>query len=218
MQMHCYSSLMPRQVDHDTRRRLIAEALWRVASRYGLDAVSLRHVAAEAGVSMGMVQHYFTTKDDMLRFALETIGERAAQRIGQRVAALPHGSDPHALLRTVLVEMLPLDEPRHLEAHVGFAFLARAAVQQGIAERLREQHSQLRDFVAGQIRAAQQAGQAAAELDPDYEAVVLLSLMEGLTAHTLAGHHSPHTALATFDRHLGQLFDTGDLFAPASTV
>lgn len=211
MQMHCYSSLMPRQVDHDARRRLIAEALWRVASRRGLDAVSLRHVAAAAGVSMGMVQHYFTTKDDMLQFALETIGERAAQRIGQQVAALAHASDPHALVRTVLVEMLPLDETRHLEAHVGFAFLARAAVQPGIAERLREQHGQLRDFVAGQIRAAQRAGQTAADLDPDHEAVVLLSLMEGLTAHTLAGHLGPKAALATFERHLGQLFQAGDL-------
>lgn len=210
MQMHCYSALMPRQADHGARRRLIAEALWRVASRHGLDAVSLRHVANEAGVSMGMVQHYFATKDGMLRFALETIGERAAKRIAQRVAALPDGNDPHALVRAVLVEMLPLDEPRHVEAYVGFAFLARAAVKPGIAERLREQHGQLRDFVASQIRAAQQAGHTAAELDPDHEAVVLLSLLEGLTAHTLAGHHGPDAALATFDRHLGQLFRIDD--------
>ena len=211
MQMHCYSSLMPRQVDHDARRRLIAEALWRVASRQGLDAVSLRHVAAEAGVSMGMVQHYFTTKEDMLRFALETIGERVAQRIGQRVAALSDRSDPHGLVRTVLLEMLPLDEPRRLEAHVGFAFMARAAVQPGIAEHLREQYGQLRDFVAGQVRVAQLTGQTAAELDPDHEAVVLLSLLEGLAAHTLAGHRGPDAALATFNRHLRQLFQTNDL-------
>lgn len=91
-------------VDHDARRRLIAEALWRVASRHGLDAVSLRHVAAEAGVSMGLVQHYFTTKEDMLRFALETIGERVTQRIGHRVAALSDLSDPHGRVRTVLLD------------------------------------------------------------------------------------------------------------------
>ena len=47
------------------------DALWRITRRQGWDAISLRNVAAEAGVSMGMVQHYFTTKDQMLRFAVE---------------------------------------------------------------------------------------------------------------------------------------------------
>ncbi|WP_233157170.1 MULTISPECIES: TetR family transcriptional regulator [Amycolatopsis] len=39
--------------------------------------MSLREVAAEAGVSMGRVQHYFASKDDMLGFALELANERA---------------------------------------------------------------------------------------------------------------------------------------------
>jgi hypothetical protein len=39
---------MPRQVDHDLRRRQIAEAVWRLAARGGLENVTLRQVAAEA--------------------------------------------------------------------------------------------------------------------------------------------------------------------------
>jgi TetR/AcrR family transcriptional regulator, transcriptional repressor of bet genes len=57
----------------------------------------------------------------------------------------------------------------------------------------------------------QQTGQTAAELDPHHEAVVLLSLLERLAAHTLAGHRGPDAALATFNRHLRQLFHTSDL-------
>ena len=67
---------MPKQVDHQARRQEIADAVLRLAASQGLDAVTLRHVAAEAGVSMGRVQHYFATKDEMLLFAFQVISER----------------------------------------------------------------------------------------------------------------------------------------------
>lgn len=71
---------MPKKVDRHERRTLIADALMRVAARQGLEAVSLRHVAAEAGVSPGMVQHYFRTKDEMMAFAMAVV--RSATRSG----------------------------------------------------------------------------------------------------------------------------------------
>ncbi|MGV7636496.1 TetR family transcriptional regulator, partial [Mycobacterium kansasii] len=53
---------MPRSVDHEERRAQLADALARVAARDGLHAVSMRSVAAEAGVSLRLVQYYFTSK------------------------------------------------------------------------------------------------------------------------------------------------------------
>ncbi|HSR23541.1 MAG TPA: TetR family transcriptional regulator C-terminal domain-containing protein [Candidatus Eisenbacteria bacterium] len=202
---------MPRRADHDARRRRIARALWRVAVDQGLDAVSLRHVAAEARVSMGQVQHYFRTKDEMLRFALDAISERVAERIGQRVARLTDEGrgDPLALVRAVLLELLPLDEDRRLEAYVGFAFLTRATVQPAIAAGLREQYRQLHDFVARRIRDGQRAGRTSPELDPDRETVVLLALVDGLAAHVLVEDEARTPALAAFDGHLRRLFGEG---------
>src|SRR3954467_4457371 len=54
----------------------------RVAAHQGLEAVSLRHVATEAGVSTGMVQHYFRTKDEMMTFA--TGPDASARRTAAR--------------------------------------------------------------------------------------------------------------------------------------
>jgi AcrR family transcriptional regulator len=202
---------LPKRTDHDARRHRIAAALWRVAAHQGLDAVSLRHVAAEARVSMGQVQHYFRTKDEMLRFALDAISERVAERIGLRVAALTNdGRDnPHVLVRVVLVELLPLDEVRRLEAYVGFAFLTRATVQPGIAAGLLEQYRQLHEFVAGQIRDGQRSGRTPPELDPERETVALLALVDGLATHVLVDNQAQAAALAAFDGHLRRLFPDG---------
>lgn len=197
---------MPKQVDHQVRRRLIAEALWRVTVRQGLEDVSLRHVAAEAGVSTGLVQHYFASKDEMLLFALDTLNQRVSQRVAARVAALPNPDAPRSLVRTVLLEMLPLDQERRDDAVVGFAFLAQAAVRPAIASTLQASFAQLQGFVSGEIQRAQEAGETQAGLDPERETLTLLALLDGITAQILAGQRSPETGLAVLEYHLDDLF------------
>jgi AcrR family transcriptional regulator len=51
---------VPRRVDHEQRRRQITDALLRIAGTRGLQAVTMREVAAEAGVSLRLVQYYAT--------------------------------------------------------------------------------------------------------------------------------------------------------------
>jgi transcriptional regulator BetI-like protein len=141
----------------------------------------------------------------MLIFALETISDRVGQRITSRIAVLGETPEPSALVRAVLVEMLPLDEPRRLEANVAFAFLARAAAP-GIAERLRGQYRQLLDFVTSQIQLGRRSGEALEPIEAAREAESLIALVDGLAAHALAGLHNPNAALEVFERRLEQLF------------
>jgi len=102
--------------------------------------------------------------------------------------------------------MLPLDAERTVEAQVGFAFLARAAVRPEIAARLLDGVLQLEAFLADQIRRAQAVNRAAARLDPEREATALFAFVDGLSAHTLARRHSPEDALTIFDEQLRHLF------------
>jgi len=57
---------MPKIVDHEERRAEVLEATWRVIATRGLDAATVRQIAKEAGVSSGVLAHYFTDKDDIL--------------------------------------------------------------------------------------------------------------------------------------------------------
>ena len=96
---------MPKQVDHQARRLELLDALMRITRADGWDAISLRKVAAEAGTSLGTVQHYFSTKEEMLRFAVEMMAEDTRRRIRERVAALPQPHPPRVLVETVLTEI-----------------------------------------------------------------------------------------------------------------
>lgn len=114
---------MPRVVDHDERRRQIAEALLVVAARDGHENVSSRAVAKELGVATGSLWHYFDGFDDVIRAAAAEVTRRTDQRIAEATAGL-RGL---ALLDALMREVLPVDERTRTEAHVVVGFWGRLA-------------------------------------------------------------------------------------------
>lgn len=178
----------------------------RVAAAQGLESVSLRHVADEAGVSSGMVQHYFRTKDEMMVFALEIVRERGSRRLSAAVEALGADPSPRDLLLTVFTTLLPLDEQRRAEGRVMLAFLAYTAVRPAAGLSLREDTAQLVGFLAERIGAAQATGAARPGIDPAGTAAGLLAAMEGLGLYLIAGYYEQDTALRALHAQLAAVF------------
>ncbi|MGO1972211.1 MAG: TetR/AcrR family transcriptional regulator [Propionibacteriaceae bacterium] len=110
---------MPKVVDHDERRRMIIDATMRVINRVGLESTTLRAIATEAGVSNGILIHYFASKNEIIVGAHRTAFAAVIDRIG---AAKHEHTDPIERLRAALREALPLDEERVLEAHIDVSF------------------------------------------------------------------------------------------------
>jgi AcrR family transcriptional regulator len=133
---------MPKVVDHEARRRELAAAVWRVICSRGPTAVTIRDVAAEAGWSSGALRHYFPTREELLVFAFQLAGERAAARI---VAA---GDAPVGAL---LEEALPLDEERRQEALIWFAFVGLAPTDPKLAAELERAYAWVIDWLAGRV-------------------------------------------------------------------
>ncbi len=72
----------------DERRRQILDAATRVAGRHGLRGTTLRGVAAEAGLSHGLVLFHFGSKqalvDALLEAVLHWLAERSDPAAGER--------------------------------------------------------------------------------------------------------------------------------------
>ncbi len=197
---------MPKLVDHEERRQLIAEGVLRVMASRGLEAVSLRDVAADAEVSMGMVQHYFRSKDQMLQFACDYLLQQTREEISAQIIALGDDVDARARMRIIMSAIVPLDEPRADASRVWIAFLARAVVEPGLAAFLRNAWIGGHAFIAGEIRLAQSEGVIAEDFEAELEAMQVLSLSDGLVSHVLLGHYSYEQALAAIDGYLDRLF------------
>jgi TetR/AcrR family transcriptional regulator, transcriptional repressor of bet genes len=160
-------------------------------------------------VSAGMVQHYFKSKDEMLRFTCEYLAELARDRFLARLAATPDAPPPRTAVRDLFVDQLPFDAGRRAGVQVWIAFLSRALAEPSLAGFLRETYAATHAFVAGQLRAAQSAGELAADLDPEAEAAGLVCLVDGLVTHVMIGHYPADEALAVVDARLARLWETG---------
>ena len=80
------------------RREQICRAAASVISREGFAGTTMRMVAEEAGVSTGMLNHYFANRQDLLTQALVNVSERAQARMREAVVGVPAGRERLAAL------------------------------------------------------------------------------------------------------------------------
>ena len=167
---------MPKIVDHQEQRRRFAEATMRVIASAGLEGVTMRAVASEAGLSYGSLFHYFESKDDLLMHAVRHSTEQQTSRVNEyqeRYAGL-------AALEQLLCDDAIIDDSSRDAWMVWMTFLYKAANQPAYA-RL---HDELIDGWLGRFRRlladAQLMGEIDADLDIEQEAKALWAFSTGL--------------------------------------
>jgi AcrR family transcriptional regulator len=89
---------MDRAVEDLTARARIRDAAVRLFGERGIEAASIRDIAAEAGVSSGLVRHHFGSKEE-LRAACDTYAKERMLQIGAELTRDGDlsGLDPLAL-------------------------------------------------------------------------------------------------------------------------
>ncbi|MFJ7998660.1 TetR/AcrR family transcriptional regulator [Streptomyces sp. NPDC096310] len=198
---------MPKRVDHEERRTEIADALVRVAGRQGLHAVGMRDVAAEARVSLRLVQYYFQTKEKLLLYGLERLAGRFTERVTARLAAAGDAPGPRATVEAVLLVSLPTDEESRVFHLVYTSYAVLAMTDRTLAAQpFTANPAAAEDAVAGLLRQAREAGLTRPGTEPRTEAITLLALTAGLGTSILAGHRTPESATAVLHHHLDRIF------------
>lgn len=183
----------------------MAEALTRTVAERGLAGTKIADVAAEAGVSVGLVQSYFRTKNDLLRFGIRHIYERGTER------ALALSVEPpvrNVLLR-LLETFLPLDQERRDEFAVWLEFVPVSARDADMHDTHLQFTEEMTGAVTRALEAARERGELAEHLDPRQEALGLVTQVDGLAMHQLATAEvfDADTARAVLTRAVDRLFD-----------
>ncbi|MFD9030949.1 TetR/AcrR family transcriptional regulator [Streptomyces sp. NPDC059567] len=200
---------MPRTADHDARHGQITDAVQRLIVRDGLTAVTVARTAAEAGMSVGLVQHYFTAKDEMLLATFTRVNGRFTARVDELVdRGEGEGRTIAEMLRQALAELIPLDDARRAEFLVRLAFAGQAAHNARLAAVQRETLAGIRSRVAQAVANGMACGEVVQGVDADDQARRIVAYTEGLALHThVDPDGTPRTAtLAALDDQLGRVF------------
>jgi AcrR family transcriptional regulator len=170
---------MPKVVDHERRRADIATAARRVLRRDGIERLSVRNVAREAGLSPGALRHYFTRQDDLLRFALRQFVED----LRVRIAAVDFPTDDLDAAVLLVEQVLPLDEQRREDMEVWLSFTGRARFDPVLHEMSLESQDALALLARSAIARLEEGGVLRDGLDLDLETQRLHAVIDGLALH-----------------------------------
>jgi len=154
----------------------LIEATSRCLAKHGLAGTSVRQVAAEAGVSAGLVRHHF---DGMHRLVAETYRSTGKEIAAVVAAALDAvGPEPEARLRAFIDASLrpPLLDPERLAVWLAFWSLARSDAEiRRIHARVYREYRRMIDEMLTALAAAHQRA-----IDTRRATLHLIALLDGL--------------------------------------
>lgn len=173
-----------REIDLATRRR--AEILYGaigVIARDGVAAAKLKDIARESGVSLGLIQHYFDTRENLVDSAFTVMMRVISRESALRMQAI---DDP--------LEIIYTTGHMHAFGTVSlpgrWGFWSELWAASGRSSHLRRVATQVYELWAKPIEAALSqlaaAGRLPSAADPYLLTTGMLALMDGLSIRSLA--------------------------------
>ncbi|AUX39633.1 uncharacterized protein SOCE26_010280 [Sorangium cellulosum] len=175
----------------DERRRALLRAARVVFGRKGFAAAKIADVAAQAGISHGLVYHYYPEKESLFAATIEASAEGWATLVA---AARAQAGTPWDRLVYLCGRMIAgmREEPEHLLMTV---HVYSEDASPGVRDVLRR----LRQRVLGDLQALIQDGQRAGQVargDPTAMTRALIAIVQGLAINRLV---EPEAALPPLD-------------------
>ncbi|MBD2867410.1 TetR/AcrR family transcriptional regulator [Paenibacillus arenilitoris] len=170
---------MPKIVDHEERKRLIADATIRAIKHVGLEKTTVRKIADEAGLSVGTVQYYFPAQQDLYIYAMELITHRIEDRIRKAVRERLPIEQRAVNIMKQLISYEGENERMEGEAWLEFTVMAlRDPALEALSTKL---FQVTRELLASMLDALRKSGYLGACLDEELEAISIHSFIDGIT-------------------------------------
>lgn len=163
---------MPKIVDHDKRRREIAEFAIEAIAKYGLDAVKLEHVAEFARCTTGSLMHFYPSKKAILEAALAYL----TTRLGERYTGALDEPD----MAESLASVLPLDAARRRPWLVWVSYLGAASNNVSLRRAHHALYAKNRVWVRRILEAAIERGEIREDLDLKIVTDQLIAVTDGI--------------------------------------
>jgi len=171
------------------RREALLDAALRIVADVGVDAVTHRRVADEAGLPLASTTYYFESKEHLLTAVLERAAESDIARLHAILNQSPQDpADPIGLAVNAILDPLDDNDPScRASLLAAYALMLEAARRPA----LRELH---RRWTEAYIDALSRLLELAGSEDPRADAAILLAAADGLLVEQLASDRTAEVA------------------------
>lgn len=174
---------MPKIVDQIQRKNQIATATWRVILEKGIDKASIQQIADEASISVGLVQHHFSSKNELIHYAMNLVLNRMEERAKTRTSDFK-GTKEEAL-RRLMKFIIPLNKEEMLEGKVWITFLGISFSSPELLELRKKMDDHTRYLMGMILDLMKELGYVKPGYNRDLELEILYGFIDGLVIHVL---------------------------------
>jgi AcrR family transcriptional regulator len=157
------------------RKRAILDATLRLVAAQGVGAVRLRDVARASGVSVGSLQYYFDSRDQLLH---EAFDQHARSVVDVIAVADDVSASPWVRLSAV-IDAAVLRRDLRYSAALWMEFVTAGLHDDQLRSLLADTYEAWRDLLAEVVRAGAEAGEFRPLLPPETVVVCLVALIDG---------------------------------------
>ena len=167
------------------RGRLVAATIASIAQD-GLAGASIEKITRRAGVSRGLVRHYFGAKSNLLAEAFQKLAQDFREMLGMHLTETPDGDKAVEIrLRRSILPMFDRLEPAPDRQYAWFGFWALARSEPQIEHLNHELYEEIVEYLGGQV--ADVAARRGKSVDAAAAGRGLAAMMEGAWVHSIIG-------------------------------
>ena len=158
------------------RKRQITRAAYEIIAEKGYNNFTMMDIAKRAGVSSGLIHHYFKDKENMLVTLLREMQQNIRQSLEQSIGPV---ADPREKLEIFMDQAFGLVENEKEYIYVTFDFLTQIKFNERMQRILAKLYRGYRETIVMILREGKAKG-IFNEVDEHYVATMFVSLLLGL--------------------------------------
>ncbi|MBN9238754.1 MAG: TetR family transcriptional regulator [Micrococcales bacterium 70-64] len=185
---------MPKLIDHDQRREHIIDVTWALIVEGGIEAATMREIAAKAGFANGALKHYFPSKAKIVEGtfdrAMRIVGAGLNTEQGRGLAGL----------RALSIAAIPRDEAAVTAGRVLMAYWEMSLANEEMRDRYEAFLADWRGLILRYLAEGRADGDIVTATPDEVLVDELVLLTAGANIMTLVGRR--FTTLELVERHL----------------
>lgn len=185
---------MPKLIDHDQRREHIIDVTWALIVEGGIEAATMREIAAKAGFANGALKHYFPSKAKIVEGtfdrAMRIVGAGLNTEQGRGLAGL----------RALSIAAIPRDEAAVTAGRVLMAYWEMSLANEEMRDRYEAFLADWRGLILRYLAEGRADGDIVTPTPDEVLVDELVLLTAGANIMTLVGRR--FTTLELVERHL----------------
>ncbi|KRG11339.1 MULTISPECIES: TetR/AcrR family transcriptional regulator [Staphylococcus] len=174
---------MPKTTDHEKRKEQIANATLVTISEVGIENTTIRKISQKTNLSLGTVQYYFSTQNELYIYSMKLINKKMETRINSKIDS---GMSMKEIAVTVLKNLIPHNHKyQFIEGEAWLSFSLMALKNNSLKELSNEMYTILNDVLINILSMLEKEGLLDGNFDLRQEATKLHAFIDGMIIETL---------------------------------